>query len=141
MGHLRFLAFYVLAGLAAAGAHTLSDPASTLPMVGASGAISAIMGAYLILYPRARVKTLLFLFIFITVVDLPAFAYLGYWFLIQLVSAQVPATGGGVAFWAHVGGFAAGVILVFLFRNNRLVQAKRAHLVLSRDDIRYGGWL
>ncbi|HSG47062.1 MAG TPA: rhomboid family intramembrane serine protease, partial [Longimicrobiales bacterium] len=117
MGHLRFLAFYLLTGLVAAGVHTLLEPGSALPMVGASGAISAIMGAYLVLYPRARVKTLLFLFIFVTVVDLPAFAYLGYWFLLQLVGSQAPVASGGVAFWAHVGGFAAGVILIFLFRN------------------------
>lgn len=141
MGHLRFLLFYVVAGLVAAGAHALSEPASTLPMVGASGAISAIMGAYLVLYPRARVRTLLFLFVFITVVDLPAFVYLGYWFLLQLVGTQAPVAAGGVAFWAHVGGFAAGVLLVFLFRNRQLVQAKRANVVLARDDIRYGGWI
>jgi membrane associated rhomboid family serine protease len=141
MGHLRFLAFYLLAGLVAAGAHTLAEPGSTLPMVGASGAISAIMGAYLVLYPRARVKTLLFLFIFITVVDLPAFLYLGYWFLLQLLGTWAPAAGGGVAFWAHVGGFVAGVVLVFLFRNRRLVDAKRKGVILDPGTIPHGGWL
>jgi membrane associated rhomboid family serine protease len=141
MGHLRFLVFYLLTGLVAAGSHVLAEPGSTVPMVGASGAISAIMGGYLVLYPRARVKTLIFLFIFITVVELPAFLYLGYWFLLQVLGTRVPVAGGGVAFWAHVGGFVAGVVLVLLFRNPRLVNAKRAHVRLPRDQIRYGGWL
>lgn len=141
MGHLRFLAFYLLTGLAAAGAHVLSDPASGIPMVGASGAISGVMGAYLVLYPRARVRTLLFLFVFITLVDLPAFVYLGYWFLIQILSSAAgPALGGGVAFMAHVGGFVTGVVLVLLFRNRELVGAKRAGVELPRDRIPRGGW-
>lgn len=140
MGHFRFLGFYLITGLVAALAHALSDPASPLPMVGASGAISAIMGAYLVLYPRARVKTLIFLFIFITVVEIPAFAYLGYWFLLQLVGMAVPVAAGGVAFWAHVAGFVAGVVLIFLFRDPQLVRAKRARVVLPRDQIRHRGW-
>ncbi|UCC23894.1 MAG: rhomboid family intramembrane serine protease [Gemmatimonadales bacterium] len=141
MGHLRFLAFYLLTGLIAAGSHVLAEPGSAIPIVGASGAISAIMGAYLVLYPRARVKTLIFLFLFITVIELPAFLYLGYWFLLQLLGTQAPVAAGGVAFWAHVGGFVAGVVLVILFRDPRLVQAKRAHVRLPRDQIRHGGWL
>lgn len=118
MGRGGFVAFYLLTGLAAAGAHIASDPGSVVPMVGASGAISGVMGAYLVLFPRARVKTLLVLLVFVTVVDLPAFVYLGYWFLIQLVSSGTVAS-AGVAFWAHIGGFAAGVLLIPLFRRRR----------------------
>ena len=141
MGHLRFLVFYVLCGLAAAGAHVFADPASTLPMVGASGAISAIMGAYLLLYPRAKVKTVIFIIIFFTVAELPAFLYLGYWFLLQLFGVMGPSVGGGVAFWAHIGGFVAGLVLILLFRDPRLVRAKRDRVVLPRDQLRFGGWI
>lgn len=142
MGHLRFVVFYLLCGLVAAMAHVLSEPGSTLPVVGASGAISAIMGAYLVLYPAARVRTLLVLVIFITFVDLPAWVYLGYWFLIQLASSSVQAVGatGGVAFMAHIGGFVAGLLLIFVFRNPKLVGAKRAHVKLTRNQIEHGGW-
>jgi membrane associated rhomboid family serine protease len=141
MGHLRFLLFYVLCGLAAAGAHVYSDPSSTLPMVGASGAISAIMGAYLLLYPRAKVKTVIFIIIFFTVLEVPAFLYLGYWFVLQLFGVLGPSVGGGVAFWAHIGGFVAGVVLIMVFRNPRLVRAKRDRVVLARDQLRFGGWI
>lgn len=115
MGRGRFVVFYLLAGLAAAGAHIVSDPSSVMPMVGASGAISGVMGGYLVLFPRARVRTLLVLVIFATVIEVPAFVYLGYWFLLQLVSSGAVAS-AGVAFWAHIGGFAAGAILTPLFR-------------------------
>jgi membrane associated rhomboid family serine protease len=115
MGRGRFVVFYLMVGGVAALAHVVAEPSSSLPMVGASGAISGIMGAYLVLYPRARVKTLLVLVIFFTVIELPAFVYLAYWFALQLLSS---ATGdvSGVAFWAHIGGFVAGVLLVPLFR-------------------------
>ncbi len=119
MGRFRFVVFYLVTGIAAALAHVASQPDSLLPMVGASGAISGVMGAYLVLFPRARVKTLLFLLIFITVVELPAFVYLGYWFLLQLVSSGSGAS-AGVAFWAHIGGFAAGALLIPLFRRRDL---------------------
>jgi membrane associated rhomboid family serine protease len=142
MGHLRFVVFYLLCGTVAAVAHVVSEPASGLPVVGASGAISGVMGAYLVLYPRARVRTLLVLIVFITLVDLPAWVYLGYWFLLQLASSAGRPAGavGGVAFMAHVGGFVAGVLLIFLFRNPKLVKAKREHVKLRRDQIDYGGW-
>ncbi|MGW8265893.1 MAG: rhomboid family intramembrane serine protease, partial [Longimicrobiales bacterium] len=109
MGHGRFLVFYLLTGLVAAGSHVAADPGSTLPMVGASGAISAIMGAYLILYPRARVFTLFIIVILIRVFPVPAWFFLLYWLSLQvaLSSLQTPGGGGGVAFWAHIGGFAA----------------------------------
>jgi membrane associated rhomboid family serine protease len=141
MGHLRFVVFYVLSGLVAAGAHVVSAPTSAVPTVGASGAISAIMGAYALLYPRARVMTLIPIFFFIRIVPLPAWMMLGYWFLIQILSAGVDGPGGGgVAFWAHIGGFVAGLLLIVPFRNPRLVNAKRAHVKLSRAQIEHGGW-
>jgi membrane associated rhomboid family serine protease len=141
MGHLRFLLFYVLTGLVAAGAHVASSPDSPVPTVGASGAISAIMGAYLLLYPRARVMTVIVIVFFIRFVPLPAWFMLGYWFLLQLLSAGVQTPGGGgVAFWAHIGGFLAGVLLIIPFRNPRLVRAKRAHVKLPRSELEHGGW-
>jgi membrane associated rhomboid family serine protease len=142
MGHFRFLVFYFLTGLAAATSHVLVDPGSAVPMVGASGAISGVMGAYLVLYPRARVDTLFWLLIFIRVVPLPAWVILGYWIVLQLAGSTVHAAagGGGVAYAAHVGGFVAGMLLVFPFRNQKLVTAKRRGVVLPRDQIDHGGW-
>jgi membrane associated rhomboid family serine protease len=123
MGHARFVAFYVLCGFAAAAAQTIADPASIIPMVGASGAIGGVMGAYVVLYPRVHVHMLVFLGFFVTTIAVPAVFMLGYWFLLQLLSGWLSnaAEGGGVAFWAHVGGFAAGAALVLLFRNPRLL--------------------
>ncbi len=142
MGHGRFLVFYLLCGLVAGLGHVLSDPGSVLPMVGASGAISAIMGAYLVLYPRTRVHTLFIIIIIIRVFPLPAWFFLLYWFFLQVASSavQIPGGGGGVAFWAHIGGFLAGVALVKLFENRTLVQAKKAGVRLSRRDLSGGGW-
>jgi membrane associated rhomboid family serine protease len=143
MGHLRYLAFYLLTGLAAAGAHVIADPSSTAPVVGASGAISGIMGAYLILYPRARVLIPLVFGFFVRMTWLPAWLMLGYWFLVQALSAAATpaeAGGGGVAFMAHIGGFVAGAALVKLFERRDLVSAKRAHVKLDRSQIAHGGW-
>jgi membrane associated rhomboid family serine protease len=125
----RFAAFYLLCGLAAALAQVLTGPASGVPMVGASGAISGVMGAYLVLYPRVRVFALLPLGFFLTSVALPAWMMLVYWMGIQVVSglASVGRTGGGVAFWAHVGGFVAGVVLVKVFARRDHVAAHKAH--------------
>ena len=127
MGRLRFAAFYLLTGLAAALGQVVADPDSIIPMVGASGAISGVMGAYLILYPRVKVYALIPIFIFFTSIALPAWAMLGYWFLIQLVSGLF-ADGemGGVAFWAHIGGFIAGVVLIKIFARDEYIQAHRA---------------
>ncbi len=125
MGRLRFVVFYVACGLAAAGAHVLVEPGSAIPTVGASGAISGVMGAYLVLYPRVRVNMLFIFIIFIQRIPLPAWAVLLWWFFLQLVSGlpQLASTGqsasGGVAVWAHVGGFVAGLVLVKLFENRR----------------------
>jgi membrane associated rhomboid family serine protease len=143
MGHLRFFLFYLMTGMLATGVHIVSDPTSHLPMVGASGAISGIMGAYLLLYPRARVHTLFIIILYIRVFPVPAWFFLGYWFLLQLASSavQVPGAGGGVAFWAHIGGFLAGLALVKLFQNPDLVAAKRSGIRLDRRQLRHRGWL
>jgi membrane associated rhomboid family serine protease len=141
MGRLRFPVFYLVTGLVAAAAFVFFNPTSTMPLVGASGAISGVMGAYLVLYPRARVHTLFFFIIFFRVIPLPAWLILGYWFLIQLLSSAWTAGGGaGVAYAAHVGGFLAGVLLVPLFANRRLVRAKRDGVVLSSRELHRGGW-
>lgn len=125
----RFVAFYLLCGLAAALAQVVANPASGVPMVGASGAISGVMGAYLVLYPRVRVFAMVPIGFFLTSVALPAWVMLAYWVLIQVVSGLVTIgnrPGGGVAFWAHVGGFVAGVILVKLFARSDEVAAHKA---------------
>lgn len=129
MGRLRFIAFYLLCGLAAAMGQILTNPSSAIPMVGASGAISGVMGGYLLLYPNVRVFAMLPLGFFVTSIALPAWAMLGYWFLIQFVSglAAFGSEIGGVAFWAHVGGFVAGVVLVKVFARSDYISAHRAH--------------
>ena len=127
-GHFRFLIFYLLCGLAAAAGQTLASPNSAIPMVGASGAISGVMGAYIVLYPKVRIHMLIFLGFFITTVVVPAYLMLGYWFLLQLLGG-LPSLGneeGGVAFWAHAGGFIAGAVLIHIFKNPSLVAEHRA---------------
>ena len=130
MGHARFVAFYLLCGLAAVAAQALSDPAAAVPLVGASGAIGGVMGAYAVLYPRVSVHMLVVLGFFITTIEVPAVLMLGYWLLLQIIGG-IPAlqgAAGGVAFWAHVGGFAAGIALIPLFRDPARVAAQRLHL-------------
>jgi membrane associated rhomboid family serine protease len=121
MGRGRFFLFYVACGLAAVGAQIAANPDSTVPMVGASGAIGGVMGAYTLLFPRARIRTFVFLFF----LDVPALFMLGYWFLLQLVGGAMTTAGGGVAFWAHVGGFLAGLLLVQVFRDPERYAAHR----------------
>ncbi len=117
MGHFRYLVFYLLCGTAAALAQGLVDPASEIPMIGASGAISGVLGAYILLHPGATVRVFIFLGFFVTVAHVPALIVLGIWFLMQLVSAAgASAAEPGVAFWAHVGGFVAGLALVPFFK-------------------------
>ena len=129
MGRTRFAVFYVLCGLAAASAQMLADSSSLIPMVGASGAIGGVMGAYIILYPRVHVHMLIFLGFYVTTFAVPAVLMLGYWMLVQVLGgfASVGATGGGVAFWAHIGGFVAGAILVLFFKNSELLAAHPYH--------------
>ncbi|MGE0354023.1 MAG: rhomboid family intramembrane serine protease [Gemmatimonadales bacterium] len=127
MGRARFLVFYLLCGLAAAGTQIATSPDSVIPMVGASGAIGGVMGAYVVLYPRVRVHLLVFLGFFVTTIAIPAIWMLGYWFLIQLLGGlpALSSEGGGVAFWAHVGGFLAGAVLILVFRDPALVARHR----------------
>jgi len=132
MGPALFLAFYLICGLAAAAAHVLSQPCSPVPTVGASGAISGILGAYLILYPRVRVNMLFIFIIIIRVIPVPAWLVLIWWFAVQLITAlpslsQVnPDVSGGVAVWAHVGGFVTGMALIKLFEKPSLVAERSA---------------
>lgn len=141
MGHLRFLLFYLLAGIGAAAAHVYTALDSMIPIVGASGAISGVMGGYLLLYPHVRIQTLFILVIILRIIAVPAWLVLIYWFALQLLSGWMTPTGvAGVAFWAHVGGFVVGLALVKLFENRTLVEARRRHIRLSPFEIDHGGW-
>jgi len=125
LGHGRFIVFYLLCGIAAAVGQMLIDPFSTLPTIGASGAIAGVMGAYFVLYPKSRVLTLIPIFFFIQLIEVPAIVLLGFWFVMQLFNAGAVAVtasthgGGGVAFMAHVAGFLVGVLGVFVFRRRQ----------------------
>jgi len=124
LGRRRYLLFYLICGMTAAYSQYWFNPGSGIPMIGASGAIAGVMGAYLILFPHARVVTLLPIFFFVHIVTVPAVLFLGFWFLLQFFNGAFSLTAanfmhGGVAWWAHVGGFIAGAILVHLFRQRR----------------------
>lgn len=125
----RFVAFYLMCGIAAAMFQVFADPKSAIPMVGASGAISGVMGAYLVLYPKVRVFTLVPLGFFITSLALPAWVMLLYWLFLQFAGGvtQIGSSEGGVAFWAHIGGFVAGVVGVKLFARRDRIAAHTAH--------------
>lgn len=128
LGHRRYLIFYLLCGAAAALAQGFAAPGSDVPMVGASGAISGVLGAYLVLHPRANIKVFMILIIYITVINVPAFVVLGFWIVGQLISsAAVDAGQPGVAFIAHIGGFVAGAILVFFFKKKGVHAFEAAH--------------
>ena len=129
MGHERFLVFYLVCGLAAAALQVGSDPDSLVPMVGASGAIGGVMGAYVVLYPRVRVHMLFIIGFYVTTIAVPAIWMLGYWFLLQVLGGalSIGKTGGGTAFWAHMGGFAAGAALIFLFKSRKLLARHPYH--------------
>ena len=116
LGHIRYLIFYIFCGVAAGLVHLLTNWNSKIPTIGASGAISGVMGAYLLLYPRARIMTLIPIFFFFQFVEIPAFIFLGYWLFLQLFSAGLtPSNVGGIAFWAHIGGFISGLIFIKIF--------------------------
>ena len=113
LGRVRYLLFYLICGVGAALVHVVSDPSSFVPTVGASGAIAGVMGGYLLLYPRARVDVVLFVFVFLRILSIPAWIWLGIWFLLQLIlSGATDPNGGGVAYWAHIGGFVLGFLLI-----------------------------
>ena len=122
MGHGRYLLFFLLCGVASVAAQSIANPQSVIPMIGASGAISGVLGAYILTYPHARILTLVPIFILFYIVELPAYFFLGFWFIMQFVQGSLYSLnseqvgGGGVAWWAHVGGFAAGVVLLQVFR-------------------------
>jgi membrane associated rhomboid family serine protease len=121
MGHLRYLVFYLAGGLVAMGSQVLGDPNSHVPTLGASGAIAAVMGAFIVTYPRDRIRTLLFVFIFIRITFIPAVLLIGFWILLQVLNFGVVAEAhtGGVAYLAHIGGFLFGVVLGRLFVNEK----------------------
>ncbi|MEA2454590.1 MAG: hypothetical protein QOI45_852, partial [Thermoleophilaceae bacterium] len=124
---------YLLGGVAAVGVQALVDPGSAVPTIGASGAVAAILGAYALLYPRARVVTVLFIVIFFTIIELPALLVLGFWFLEQLLlgasdlGSQTAGGSGGVAYFAHIGGFLFGLLGIKLFANRIQDDYQRAH--------------
>ena len=122
MGHGRFIVFYLLCGAAAAFAQALPDPASTVPMIGASGAISGVLGAYLLLHPRAKVLVAIPLGIIIHTTRLPAMYVLAFWFVLQIINTALTANsgGGGVAWGAHIGGFIAGMLLIPIFKYRKV---------------------
>jgi membrane associated rhomboid family serine protease len=133
MGPLRFIGFYLLGGAVAVAAQTAVDPSAAVPTIGASGAVAAVLGGYALLYPRARVVTLIFIVIFFTIIELPALAVLGIWFLLQALygASEVaqPVGEGGVAYFAHIGGFLFGLLLIKLFANRVHEDYERAHRV------------
>ena len=116
LGHLKFLFFYLASGFFASLAHIIIDPSSIIPMIGASGAVAGVLGAYFLLYPRAHVLTLVYLFFFINIVRIPAVIFLGIWFLFQVISSTA---GGGIAWYAHIGGFVAGCLMVLFIKPKR----------------------
>ncbi len=131
MGHVSYLLFYLLTGLAAGLAQVVIDSGSQIPLVGASGAISGVLGAYIMLFPHGRIRTLVFLGFFITVVLIPAWVQIGLWIVLQFFNGFASLgvrteEGGGVAYWAHIGGFIAGAALVWLFRDQDAVDRQRA---------------
>ena len=122
LGHVRFIFFYLFCGVVAAFSHALLSPGSNIPMVGASGAVSGMLGAYILLFPMAKIHTIVFLGFYITVIKIPALIVIGFWAIIQVVSgiiSQGNAGQGGIAFFAHVGGFVAGLVTIKLWQPRR----------------------
>ena len=126
VGHYKFIAFYILGGVAASFLQIAVSTSSTVPVIGASGAVSAVLGAYILRFPRARVKTLMFLFIFITVINVPAVAFIGIWFFMQLLSS-VTRSGSNVAWFAHIGGFIFGLLAIKLFQKKERYRKYRIY--------------
>ncbi len=136
MGKVRFSLFYLTCGGIAALVHLATNLTSTVPTVGASGAIAGVLGAYFLLYPRARVLTLVPIFFYPLFIEIPAFFYLGFWFLTQLLSGGLAETGGqagGIAWWAHVGGFVAGLILVRFFIRRQTAPGPKRNAAIPRQ--------
>jgi len=131
MGRGRYPLFYLLCGVVSVFAQTMASPHSSVPMIGASGAISGVLGAYVLLYPRAKILTFVPIFFFFYMLDVPAYVFIGIWFLMQFLEGTMQAVavgkaaGGGIAWWAHVGGFGAGVAMIHLFRQKPRVESRR----------------
>jgi membrane associated rhomboid family serine protease len=141
LGRVRYLAFYLAGGIAAGLVHAFSNPSSVIPTVGASGAIAAVLGAYIVLYPHSRVKTLIPIFIFLHIAELPAVLFLGVWFLLQLWQGYASlgiGDAGGVAWWAHAGGFAVGAVVALAVRSFG-PPAPPSRPAPPRRPARYGG--
>lgn len=124
LGHSKFLIFYLLCGLGASLAHIFANPTSSVPSIGASGAIAGILGAYFILYPKSRIITLLPIFFFFQIIELPAFIFLAVWFIMQFFSGMLTlgagtAQTGGIAWWAHIGGFLSGIFFILLLKGRK----------------------
>jgi membrane associated rhomboid family serine protease len=137
LGHFRFVIFYFLCGTAAAFTQILSAPDSTIPMIGASGAVSGVLGAYLIFYPRARIRTFVFLGIFITFLRLPAILLLGFWILVQVISAVISNPGSpGVAWFAHLGGFFMGMLLAPLLKKPNISIFQKSRIKVKEKPIK-----
>jgi membrane associated rhomboid family serine protease len=136
MGSLRFICFYIFAGIAAGIAQIITNIESIVPMIGASGAIGGVMGAYLILFPKVKVHILVPLFIIFWTFRVPAFAMLGYWIVLQIFDGlnSFGSNGGGIAFWAHIGGFFFGVITIHLFKDNELLHGHPYHGWKQKND-------
>ena len=131
MGHVKYLAFYLLTAVAASYAQVLVDPDSRVPMVGASGAVSGLLAAYIVMFPHGKIRTLVIFGIFISAMMVPAWVMIGYWILLQVISglgslSTIGDQQGGVAFFAHIGGFIAGLVLVWVFRDKRRQDAQNA---------------
>ena len=124
LGHFKFLTFYLLCGLGASLAYIFANPTSSVPSIGASGAIAGILGAYFILYPKSRIITLVPIFFFFQIIELPAFIFLGVWFLMQFFNGVLTlgpriAQAGGIAWWAHIGGFLSGIFFIILLKGKK----------------------
>jgi membrane associated rhomboid family serine protease len=136
LGHFKFFLFYLLCGIGASVIHVISNPESRIPTIGASGAISGVLGAYLISFPHARVLTLFIIVIIIRIIEIPAFAFLIFWFVFQFLSSASQASmqqdAGGVAYWAHMGGFVVGIVLLLLFPKKPSPQPHSRYSVLGR---------
>jgi len=130
LGHIRYFFFFILCGVLAVVTHLITNPSSRVPTIGASGAIAGVMGAYLFLFPYARVVTLIFVFFFIDIIEIPAFFFLAFWFILQFLNGTMSVSSAnavsvGVAWWAHIGGFLAGILLLFVFGVRRTTRRVR----------------
>jgi membrane associated rhomboid family serine protease len=143
MGHAKYIIFYLLTAAGASYAQVVIDPDSRIPLVGASGAVSGLLAAYIVLFPHGKIQTLIFLGIFVTTTMIPAWVMIGYWIVIQVISgvgslSMIDEQTGGVAFFAHIGGFVAGLVLVWFFHDRRRLEEQREARRGFVEDRRWG---